>query len=276
MAQATHHFNQLAQWLQDSSSSVLASKRFLRWRNFLQASQGWLLSWALLLVLLVWSWQLVLSIALGLAVLVWVYLARLGWWQLPKRVDWRRLWSQANRSLTIASISGILMMGSSYLAIGIWRETNRSWLATGVIVEGLLILAVLVLLLWQRFDRPVPLESDRLATPFLADWFTDLADPDPLKRLVAIRQLTHAFQKQAFQTQAAELPMTEAHLADCFRLMLNRETEPLVCSALLEGLNRLNGSQTQDSLRLEAGKTEGFSPELQGRSQVKAEIFSEL
>ena len=230
-----------------------------------------------MLALLIWSWQFVLSIALGLAVLIWVYLARLGWWQLPKRVDWRRLWSQANRSLTIASISGILMTGSSYLAIGIWRETNRSWLATGVIVEGLLTLAVLGLLLWQRFDRPVRLEEkgDRLTNRF-ANELTDLADPDPLKRLVAIRQLTHAFQKQAFQTQAAELPMTAAHLADCFRLMLNRETEPLVCSALLEGLNRLNGSQTQDSLRLEAGKTEGFSPEAQGQSQVKAEIFPEL
>ena len=162
-------------------------------------------------------------------------------------------------------------MGSSYLAIGIWRETNRSWLATGVIVEGLLLLAVLGLLLWQRFDRPVQRESDRLATPFLADWVADLADPDPLKRLVAIRQLT-----QAFQTQAAELPMTSAHLADCFRLMLNRETEPLVCSALLEGLNRLNGLQTQEQHQLAASKTEGFSPELQGRSRVKAGIFPEL
>ncbi len=271
MAQATPHFNQLAQWLQDSSASVLASQQFLRWRDSLQAAQGGLLSAALLLLLLVWSWQFVLSIALGLAVLVWVYLARLGWWQLPKRVDWRRLWSQANRSLTIASISGMLMTGSSYLAIGIWRETNRSWLATGVIVEGLLTLAVLGLLVWQRLDRPVQQESDRLATPFLADWLTDLADADPLKRLVAIRQLT-----QAFQTEAAELPMTAAHLADCFRLMLNRETEPLVCSALLEGLNRLNGSQTQEPHQLAASKTAGFSPELQRRSQVKAEIFSEL
>ena len=268
MTQATPHLNQFAHWLQDTSSTVLASKQFSRWRNFLQASQGWLLSAAVLLLLLIWSWQLVLSLGLGLAVLIWVYLAQQGWWQMPKPIDWRKLWSRANRSLTIASISGAIMAGSSFLAIGIWRETNRSWLATGVIIEGLLTLAVLGLLIWQaiglRFDRPAKRE-EKSSTPQL---FADLSDADPLKRLVAIRQLTHQFQTQQFDrsTSTAELPMTAAQLADCFRLMLNRETEPLVCSALLEGLGVLAAPR-----QLAASQTAAVSPELQRRSQVKPE-----
>jgi hypothetical protein len=267
VTQATPHLNQLAHWLQDTSSSVLASQQFLRWRNFLQASQGWWLSSAVLLVLLVLSWQLVLSLGLGLAVLIWVYLAQQGWWQMPQRIDWRKLWSRANRSLTIASISGIVVAGGSFVSIGIWRETHRSWLATGVIIEGLLIVAVLGLLIWQAIgrlsDRPVPLAEKSL----IPQLFADLSDADPLKRLVAIRQLTHQFQMRLDRsTSAIALPMAAANLADCFRLMLNRETEPLVCSALLEGLAVLAGSR-----QLAASPTEAISPELQRRSQVKAE-----
>ena len=265
MTQATPHLNQFAHWLQDTSSTVLASKQFSHWRNFLQASQGWLLSAAVLLLLLIWSWQLVLSLGLGLAVLIWVYLAQQGWWQMPRRIDWRKLWSRANRSLTIASISGAIMTGSSFLAIGIWRETNRSWLATGVIIEGLLTLAVLGLLIWQaiglRFDRPAKRE-EKSSTPQL---LADLSDADPLKRLVAIRQVTHQFDRSA---PTVELPMTAAQLADCFRLMLNRETEPLVCSALLEGLGVLAAPR-----QLAASQTEAVSPELQRRSQVKPETL---
>jgi hypothetical protein len=89
------------------------------------------------------------------------------------------------------------------------------------------ILATFGLVLWQLLRTQAP-ASD----PFYRQQLNDLSDPDPLKRLIAVRELTHL-------TNASS-PITASHLAECFRLILDRETEPLVCSALLDGLQQLN------------------------------------
>jgi hypothetical protein len=240
VTQATPHFDRFLHWLQDAAAPVLTSRQFLRWRDRLKTAQGWLLSGAVLLLLLRVNWQFVLSIGLGLAVLLWLYLMQQGWWQQPQRTwqrTWQKLWSRANRSLTVATIGGLVTMGGSYVTLGIWRETDRFWLATGVILEGVLLVAVLGLLIWQmmgqRLDHSVSLQEQRDRST--SQFFADLSDADPLKRLIAIRHLTHSLSQSS-----DDLPMTAADLADCLRLMLNRETEPSVCRALLEGLQRLN------------------------------------
>ncbi|MBD3881530.1 hypothetical protein IFO70_07165 [Phormidium tenue FACHB-886] len=256
----------------------MASKRLSQWLDRLKALQGWLLSGAVLLVLLIWNWQFVLSIGLGLAVLIWVYLAQQGWWQPPQwnwQQNWQRLWNRANRSLTIAAISGGGVAIASYLAIAIWRE-EHFWLGTAVILEGLLLLVVLGLL-WQlgqqiRIAREgngnsLQKGTERPIDPLLADLFADLSNVDPLKRMIAIRQLTHQFSSST----AIDRPMTAADLTDCFRLMLNRETEPAVCSALLDGLHRLNHLPQQ--VQLEAAKVTTFPAETIGRVKERKAIL---
>lgn len=230
MAQATPQIDQLVGWLQALSLTALTSERFRLWRDRLKSSWQWLTSLFVLALLVLWNGSLVLSVALGLAIVIWVYLAQLGWWRLPKAWNWQKLWSRSNRSLTLAVASGGIATCGSYLAIGIWRESQHSWLALGIIVEGFMVLTVLLMMVWQKIS--LPLEPEQKENNFYL--LADLAAADPLKRLIAVRQLT----QQALN--AGAMPLESAHLTDCFRLMLNREIEPLVCSALLDGLHSLN------------------------------------
>jgi hypothetical protein len=132
--------------------------------------------------------------------------------------------------MTLAVASGGVATVGSYLAIAIWRESH-SWLATGIIIEGGMVLGVLLLMAWQRFDQS--LDPTVSIDPISSKLLADLTDADPLKRLIAIRLL-------AQQAASSTLPLSSADLSDCFRLMLNRETETVVCSALLDGLRQLN------------------------------------
>jgi len=236
VAQATPQIDQLVDWLQGYSLTILSSERLKIWRDRLRASWRWLISLFVLGVLVAWNGSLVLSMGLGLAVIIWVYLAQLGWWELPKVWNWQKLWSRSNRSLTLAVISGGITACGSYLAIGIWQESHHSWLAVGIIVEGLMVLAVLLLMVWQKINFSLERDGrEGRESNSNCSLLADLAAADPLKRLIAVRHLT----QQALHVNAT-LPLETAHLVDCFRLMLNRETEPVVCSALLDGLHSLN------------------------------------
>ncbi|NJR65576.1 MAG: hypothetical protein HC772_10085 [Leptolyngbyaceae cyanobacterium CRU_2_3] len=245
--------------MQGYSLLVVNSKPFRQWQERFQVSQGWLIISALLGLLWLWNWQLVLAVGLGLVALVWVYLVHQGWWTLPKLWNWQKLWSRSNRSLTLAIASGSIVTIGSYLAIAIWRESHHSWLATGIIIEGLMGLAVLLLMVWQMLTRSVgqvKIEGDRTTHLLLAD----LADTDPLKRLIAVRQLTQQATNatllpvsSSLLPVSSALPLSSSHLAECFRLMLNRETEAVVCSALLDSLHSLN---RLSSLAAEKGDVE--------------------
>jgi hypothetical protein len=176
----------------------------------------------------------VLALGIGAVVLVAVYLAQQGQWKIPQ-VNWRRLWQGSNRSLTVAIASGSIAALSAYVTAGIWFGTEQGWLAIGIILQGFGTLTVLGLLTWQTLNRQV--EGSAIAIPSTAPdsafnlALADLANADPLKRLIAVRQITHWMEGGGIV-----VPMTPSHIADCFRLMLNRETESSVCSALLDGL----------------------------------------
>lgn len=212
---------------------------------------GWLLAGVGLVLLWVWIWQWVLSLTIGLGVMVVTYLSqqrqlKLNW------TGWPKLWKRTNRSLTLSGLAGIVALGSTYLATAVWQESDQHWLATLVLLEGLGILGILTILsfgLWQRANRSNPQSEERDSPEvwshqvwlhqFSSQWLTDLSHPDPLKRLLAVRQTTHA-QLSAAGLPAAGLPLTSAQLVDCFRLMLDRETDALVCQALMESMQALH------------------------------------
>ncbi len=241
VAQASSQLQQFAHWFQSASLHVADSREFRRLGRFLK--QDWfspeqLWGAAIVVALLIWNWQLVLALALGVVVLASVYLAQQGQWKIPK-IDWRWLWTGANRPLTLAIASGSIAAFSAYITTGIWLEAEQSWLALGIILQGFGILTVLLLLTWQTLNRqlePAGFREDQRLDRLL----DRLSDADPLKRLIAVRQITQQLQVEALvETSPALNSMSFADMADCFRLMLNRETEPSVCSALLDGLQSL-------------------------------------
>lgn len=209
-----------------------------------RATKGWILAGLGLLVLWVWLWQWVLSVAVGLSVMVGVYLAQQQRLKLSWR-GWQRLWKRSNRDSTLAVLAGILALGSTYLATAVWMELDQHWLAASVVLEGFGILAILSLLLWQLLHRQFQQQDQ--GEVHVQGLLADLSDVDSLKRLIAVRQLT---QRMVNRDPSNATSLTPEHLAECFRLMLDRETEPLVCSALIESLQRLNPIRQLESSQL--------------------------
>jgi hypothetical protein len=230
----TNTLTQLSFELQHWSNQLpKALPPLLRQRGLLgQLSAGWLLAGLVLLLLWVWIWQWLLSIAVGATVMVGIYLAQerrlnLSW------QGWNWMWSRANRSLTLSGLMGSVGLGSTYLATAVWQESQQPWLATCILLEGGGILAILGLLVWQMLHQ-----RDSLSMAQFQTMLADLSHQDALKRLIAVRQLTQWFDRTT--TELPTVAMTPAQLAECFRLMLDCETEPLVCSALLESLRQLH------------------------------------
>lgn len=236
MAQASPQLQQFIHQLGDLVPPLLHD-RFKQLTHTLEQAKSWLLSLIVLLLMLLWNWQLVISVGGGVVVLVLVYLGQQGQFAFLQ-IDWRKLWSRSNRPLVLAVTSGTIACFSLYLSIAIWQETGGSWLAKGLILQGLSVLAILLILLWQRLEKYA--EEGMVARPEQSfnHQLAELTDVDPLKRLIAIRQLTAQVQHAAPTTPLA-LPSSD--LADCFRLMLNRETEPIVCRALVDSLKQIAG-----------------------------------
>lgn len=271
VSQASPHLQQFIHQLGHSLDSLFSSRSFKRFTRRIDASKGWLLALVVVLLLLIWNWQLVVSGGMGLAAMLVVYLVQQGQWRLPK-IDWQNLWSSSNRSLTLALGTGVIVSFSSYVAVAVWQETGGSWLAKAILLEGAGILVILLLLGWQRLEpytrNGKEANPDRLINQLLEE----LADSDPLKRLIAVRRLTQWMTESPATNPASNpvnthdpvhpsVPLSAAHLADCFRLMLNRETEPIVCRALLESLQSLNPSQQkpQPTRQLQGGQAIPFS-----------------
>lgn len=257
MTQASLQFQQLVNRLWHQGDAALNSTLLQQSIRRIEAARGWLLSLAILLLLWIWNWRLVFSGGMGLTALLLVYLVQQGQWQLPK-INWLTLWKASNRPLTLALICGAIVCLSTYFTLAIWHESGGSWLAKGLILQGFGILAILSLLIWQSVNRSLnhQVSRDRL----FDQWLTDLSDADALKRLVAVRRLTQAMVQNTAASPIdrthAMLPLSATDLAECFRLMLNRETEPAVCRALLDSLQTLN---PQSGRSLQAGQSLPFS-----------------
>jgi hypothetical protein len=222
--------------------ALLHSSTLKRATHTLERSKAWLLCVVIVLLLLIWHWQLVVSAAMGLGVLLAVYLLHQRQWQVPSL--WRELWHPAQRSLTLAIFSGLIATGSTYLSLALWQET-AGWVAISMILQGMGTLAVLLLLSWQAIERLTTSTNRTERTGHLSDrLLNDLSDVDALKRLIAVRRLTQALHQPSTADCAATL-LSTAHLAECFRLMLNRETDPAVCRALLDSLQQLSQGQPQ-------------------------------
>lgn len=184
--------------------------------------------------MLFWNWRLLLATAAGVLVMLLVYLMQEWDWQLYWS-SLHRLFSGSNRQLTIAVGSGGIATLSTYTMVSIWVDPHSSWIATGAMLQSLGILAILGLLVWQTFGCQGSGDDTKRD-----QMLRDLTDTDPLKRLLAVRQLTYWGVGHAVQ------PSRQHHLADCLRLMLSQEPEPIIRDAILDGLQVLGSHPMLD------------------------------
>jgi hypothetical protein len=214
---------------QRSGFKLKTLKQF-KLRRF-QGPGGWLLGLTFVVAMLFWNWKLLLATVVGVLVMLLVYLMQEWDWQ----VHWsslRRFFSGANRQLTIAVGSGGMAAVSTYMAVSVWADSDSPWIAAGAILQGFGTLATLILLVWQILNR----QAHRWEAN-LNQLLTDLTHADPLKRLIAVRQITQCCQDRLLETAK------EQTISDYFRLMLSRESETVVRDAVLEGLQTLDDTR---------------------------------
>ncbi len=236
----------------ERARSPVVSTALLKWLLDLTRSKGGL---AILSLVAVWGWwnsQLLFSTGLGIAAMMLVYRGQSRDWQLL-RSQVEQFWESPNRPFVLAVGTGGVATLGAYMSLAIWADSESHWMALSLILQNFGTIAIALLLLRQALSRSASKDEatlDRI--------LADLTDADPVKRLIAVRQMTDLVKNGGFDhpssvksslalakrsngkpapTGAAPTQRIARNLAaECFRLMLSREPEALVRNALLEGL----------------------------------------
>lgn len=219
--------------------SPAASTALLKWLlERLTRSKGGL---AIFTLVGVWGWwnsQLLFSTGLGIAAMMLVYRGQSRPGQLLReRIE--QFWEGPNRRFVLAVGSGGIITLGAYMSLAIWADSESHWMAVSAILQNFGTIAIAGLLLRQALNLGV--SQDEAALDRL---LADLTDADPVKRLIAVRQMTDLVNNGGFGAfRSAKSSLAEpskriarSRAAECFRLMLSREPEALVRNALLEGL----------------------------------------
>lgn len=212
-------------WQQLTRSLPLLDRRLLRRLDRFRGPGGWLMALTLVAALWLWNWPLVLAMLAGLVSMVLAYGAQQSRWQAWQSEIWQTLWSRSNRPLTISVLLGGIATIATYIAAMVWLAADNGWLATGTILQGLGTLAAVLLLVRQTWGQSQTQPTNEM------QMLSRLSTADALDRLIAIRQVT-LWAKN-------ENPTVQAQVADCFRLMLQRESDSILQTALMDGLQVL-------------------------------------
>ena len=227
--------------------SARGVKRFLTAR--LDRGSAGLVGMMAAIALLIVDSHLFVAISFGLGAMVLIY----RWRGQLGQVSWRDLsqWlSSVNSPLAITLASGGLVTLSTYVALSIWQALGSPLLALTIVLQGIGILVILGLLVWQVLSQPGMATDSRFDC-----WVTDLVAADPLRRLIAVRQINQFVQSSQLDLQQQR--MAEEYL----QLLLQRESEPFVHDAALEGLRLLD--------RTEAAQPSPVQPRLPKRMVFK-------
>ncbi len=220
----------------NSSRSPQISNTLLKWLlERLTRSPGPL---AILTLLAVWGWwnsQLLASTGLGIGAMILVYRAES--WDWPQlRSNLKQFWHSPSRRLVLAVGSGGIATLGTYMSFAIWAESDSHWIALSAILQNFGTIAIIALLVRQILSYSAS-KDEAVLDRILAD----LTDIDPVKRLIAVRQMTDLVKNPGFRKQSSlKSSIALSHTTECFRLMLNQEPEALVRNALLEGLQTLD------------------------------------
>jgi hypothetical protein len=212
----------------------------------------WVLVSSGALALLFWNGRLVLATGVGVAVMALIYLMQDCRLQVPKSTI-RQFVNLLSQPLVLAVVGGGTAMLSTYLAASVWSAVDSPWLAAGGILQGAGTLAVLLLLVGQYLHRQTVNQQGQFSQKL-----ADLTHADPLRRLIAVRELTRSL-RDTDQNSA-----DRRELADYFRLMLSQESKAVVREAVLDGLQALDQVQA-----LTGASQPVMRPELRQRTAVK-------
>ncbi|MDJ0744973.1 MAG: ATP synthase subunit I [Xenococcaceae cyanobacterium MO_167.B27] len=182
-----------------------------------------------------WNWKLLLATVVGIGLMLLVYLVQTHHFNKYWRI-FQRLLTGYNRKFTLAVTSGGIGVFITYMVASIWADSENHWLATGSILQGLGTLATLLILGWHFWGN----QNQKQETRF-NELSQDLTASDPLKRLIAIRQLTLLVSSNQVSREY------HVWLVEYYHLMLSQPQETLVKEALLDGLEYLDVSLTRES-----------------------------
>ncbi|MDF5709645.1 MAG: armadillo-type fold-containing protein [Nostoc sp. S4] len=191
----------------------------------------------IVVAMLLWNWKLLLALSIGVGVMVLVYSMQEWDWQL-RWSKIREFLNSSNRRLVLAVLSGGLATVSTYMAAAIWVDSHSRWIAAGAIVQGVGTLLTLILLVWQIVNFYGNRQEDHLE-----QLLVNLTEKDPLKRLVALRQLTKLITRKQVDSSVQE------DVVQCLQLLLSREEEVVIREAAFKSL------QACDRLQLLPPKT---------------------
>ena len=181
--------------------------------------------------MLLWSWQLLLAVIVGIGIMVFTYSVQKWNWQL-RWLEIRKLISSTNSRLAYSVASGGIATVITYMASAIWVDAPSHWLAAGAIVQGIGTLLTLILLVWQIFSVQGNQEED-----YLDQLLNNFTEKDPLKRLLSMRQLNKLIIRQRVDT------VIQQDIRECLQLLLSQEKEVMIREAALDCLQNLNGLQ---------------------------------
>lgn len=220
--------NQLSNWsLPDLKTGASKQRKYRRFSG----PGGVLGLLTIIVAMLLWNWKLLLALLIGIGVMLSVYSMH--------KWDWQQRWSQMqglintpNRQLILAVSSGGIATFTTYIAAAIWFDSNSPWIAAGVIFQGLGTLLTLILLVSQIVNFYGIRQEDQLDR--LLD---NLTQTDPLKRLVAVRQLTKLVSRKRVDAGVKQ------NVIECLQLLLTQEQEVVIREAAFESLQTLDSAQ---------------------------------
>lgn len=231
MAQASSWWQQLVKLINNLLLFNVKGRAFKRlYLHQLRRSGGWFVALVGVVAMLFWNWKLLLATVTGVLAMWLVYLIQEWDWQWYWSTL-RRWFNGVNRKLAIAVGSGGMATLSTYMVVSIWIDPHSGWMAAGAILQGFGTLATLSLLVWQI------LQQSGSSQPILQEqMLTNLTDTDPVKRLLAVRQLTRWGVDHRLSASGRR------QITECFYLMLNQEPEAIIREAILDGLQVLDNN----------------------------------
>lgn len=188
----------------------------------LQKSARWIVIGAGAALLISWNGRLIVSTGAGLGTMWLVYSLRESSWRAAI-TDLVNALEGVDRHITLSILAGAGATFGTYTVLSIWLEAQSHWLATAMILQGAVTMGALGILLWQRF-QPSPSQSGLMQS------INDLTHDDPLKRLIAARQINQLL---------SQYPAQQRDIAEFYQVLLTREPDHLVREAVMDGLQQI-------------------------------------
>ncbi|MFM7406948.1 MAG: armadillo-type fold-containing protein [Cuspidothrix sp.] len=181
--------------------------------------------------MVIWNWQLLLAVVVGIGIMIFSYSMQQWNWQL-RWLEIRKLMSSTNNRFAYSVVAGGMATVITYMTLAIWVDSPSHWLAAGAIFQGLGTLLTLILLVWQIFSFQGNEEEN-----YVENLLVKLTEKDPLKRFMGMRQLNMLINRKQIDKAIQQ------DIIDCLQLLLSQEKEVMIREAALECLQNLDGLQ---------------------------------